>query len=63
MWGGVSAGVGVLAALALCVGVLLRLAPVVPWPLFVLGALYAATLRGDLDGRSVAFGAGLFLAA
>ncbi|MGZ4355033.1 MAG: hypothetical protein ACXVZ4_15985, partial [Gaiellaceae bacterium] len=63
MWGGVSAAAGAVAALALCGGVLLRLAPVVPWALFALGALYAPTLRGDLDGWSVGFGAGLLLTA
>lgn len=41
---------------------LLRLPAVVPWPLFALGALYAATLRGGVDGWSVVYAAGLLAA-
>lgn len=62
-WSGVSAFAGATAALALCAAVFLRLPPAVPWPLFALGALYTPTLRGGLDGWSVAFGAGLLLTA
>jgi hypothetical protein len=40
----------------------LRVPAVVPWPLFGVGALYAATLRGGLDGWSLAVGAALLLA-
>jgi hypothetical protein len=35
----------------------------VPWSLFGAGALYAATLRDDLDGWSLAVAVGLLLAA
>lgn len=34
-----------------------------PWSLFGVGALYAATLRGGLDGWSLGVAAGLLLAA
>ena len=55
---------GGLIALALAAGVGLRRAGVVPWVLFALAALYAATLHGGaLDGWSVAVGVGLLLAA
>jgi len=51
-------------ALSLAAGVALRRPAAVPWSLFGLAALYAATLRGsELDGWSVAYGAGLLLAA
>lgn len=42
---------------------LARAPAVVPWSLAVLGALYAATLGGGLDGWSVAYGTALLLAA
>lgn len=59
-----AAAAGGLLALALAVGVALRRAGVVPWTVFGLAALYAATLRGSaVDGWSVAVGAGLLLAA
>jgi len=35
----------------------------VPWSLFGLGALYAATLRGGVDGWAIAIGAALGVAA
>lgn len=47
----------------LALGIALRRSAVVPWPLFGLGALYAATLRGDFDGWSLAVAVGLLLAA
>jgi len=51
-------------ALALGAAAVLRLAALVPWSLFGLGALYAGTLRGDaLDGWAIAYGTGLLLAA
>jgi hypothetical protein len=63
-WTEVAAALGGAAALALGLAALLRRAGPVPWTLLSLGALYAATLRGDaLDGWSIAYGAGLLLAA
>jgi hypothetical protein len=41
----------------------LRLARAIPWPLFGVGALYAATAHGPLDGWSLAVGVALLLAA
>lgn len=55
--------VGLTAAVVLAAAVLLRAGSAVAWPLFALAALYAATLRGALDGRSVVYAAGMLLAA
>jgi hypothetical protein len=54
---------GVAAAVALAAALALRRTAAVPWTLFVLGLLYAPTLRGGIDGWSVAVAVGLLLAA
>jgi hypothetical protein len=55
---------GAALALLLVPAVVFRLRALVPWTPLGLGAIYAATLNGDqLDGRSIAVGVGLLLAA
>jgi hypothetical protein len=62
-WAGASAAAGAGLAAVLALAIVLRRPAPVPWTLFGLGALYAPTLHGGLDGWSIAVAAGLVLAA
>jgi hypothetical protein len=62
-WSAASAAAGLCVALALALALALRRPGAVPWTVFALGVLYAATLRGALDGWSIAVAVGLLLAA
>jgi hypothetical protein len=62
-WAEAAAGVGGTLALLLALAVVLRAASFVPWTLFGVGAIYAATLRGELDGWAIGVGAALAVAA
>jgi hypothetical protein len=61
--GEAAAGAGGALALLLALAIAFRLAGAVPWIVLGLGALYAATLRGGLDGWAIGVGAALLLAA
>jgi hypothetical protein len=50
-------------AVALALALALRRPGAVPWTVLALGVLYASTLRGALDGWSIAVAVGLLLAA
>jgi hypothetical protein len=62
-WAEAGAALGAALALLLALAVVFRAAALVPWSLFGVGALYAATLRGGLDGWAIAVGAALGIAA
>jgi hypothetical protein len=63
VWWQAAAGAGGVLALLLALAIAFRRASAVPWTLLGLGATYAATLRGGLDGWAICVGAGLLLAA
>jgi hypothetical protein len=63
IWWQAAAAAGGALALLLAGAVALRAAALLSWTLLGLGALYAATLRGPLDGWAIAVGAALLLAA
>jgi hypothetical protein len=62
-WANAAAASGGALALLLAVAIAFRAAAFVPWTLLGLGALYAGTLHGPLDGWSIGYGAGLLVAA
>jgi len=62
-WAAAGMALGIAAALLLGLAIAVRSAALVPWSLFAVGALYAATLHGALDGWSIAVGAALAVAA